>query len=475
MPDYDVFLSYSRQDLLAMRYLRRPLELGRLRVFVDESGIPPGARWGNELARAIENSCCLVVLLSPDAANSDWVREEIDYARRRGKQIFGVWIRGDFNAAVPFGLTTTQLIDLTTGNEAGISSLIEQIRNLCAPLTPVTRPMLPTQPIDPHTLSQLINYLKAAARLTQADKSVPEGRACLFWVDSNRQELYIIGATEDVNHEELTLRFKPGEGFMGQVWQLDKFQIANVAVLLAQGDSMSAGLRRITEKLKSIVGIPIHEGEPGSRIIGILSIDSILNTVRELRLDDEANVRRIVAEVQEIIRLIKDLHLPALPFSYRRHNNLRTILRMARLFMAVEPLRATLYCLDPHQNRMRLALVSSKQDLRESPYLKSSFGRNEGVVGKVWATGQPVVSDRTNLSDEELRRDWNMSLSQIDMMREVKSLVGFPIFNQGTPREVIAVLAVASDLPLAESNLDQYEFEFRWLADSMARWLEPEG
>ena len=46
----------------------------------------------------------LVVYVSPDTKYSDWVNWEIEYARKQGKRIVGVWQRGDKGCDLPEAL-----------------------------------------------------------------------------------------------------------------------------------------------------------------------------------------------------------------------------------------------------------------------------------------------------------------------------------------------------------------------------------
>lgn len=53
------------------------------------------------LTPRIEWASVLVVLISPDTCNSDWVAWEIESAERLGKRIVGVWDQGEAQCDIP--------------------------------------------------------------------------------------------------------------------------------------------------------------------------------------------------------------------------------------------------------------------------------------------------------------------------------------------------------------------------------------
>lgn len=56
------------------------------------------------LRPAIEWAGKLIVLITPDTKNHDWVDWEITYASRLGKPVIGVWAHGSAGCAVPDAL-----------------------------------------------------------------------------------------------------------------------------------------------------------------------------------------------------------------------------------------------------------------------------------------------------------------------------------------------------------------------------------
>ena len=75
-----VFLSHAHSDApLAARVCKALAERG-LEVWDPDRDLLPGDNWAGETARALEESEAMVVLLTPAAASSPYVKREIEYA-----------------------------------------------------------------------------------------------------------------------------------------------------------------------------------------------------------------------------------------------------------------------------------------------------------------------------------------------------------------------------------------------------------
>jgi hypothetical protein len=107
-----LFLSYSRKDAAIMQRLRGSLIAEGLPVWTDEDLKPGTPSWKSTIEAAIEEAGGMVVILSPDAKQSEWVERELDYAKTCGVQIFPVLARGDERSAVPFELINAQWVDM---------------------------------------------------------------------------------------------------------------------------------------------------------------------------------------------------------------------------------------------------------------------------------------------------------------------------------------------------------------------------
>lgn len=59
----------------------------------------------NEILKpAIDWAGTMIVLVTPDTKDSDWVQREIEYAHEQGKNIVGVWDQGEDGCELPQGL-----------------------------------------------------------------------------------------------------------------------------------------------------------------------------------------------------------------------------------------------------------------------------------------------------------------------------------------------------------------------------------
>ena len=56
------------------------------------------------LGPRIDWAGCMIVYISPETKNSDWVNWEIEYAAKQGKRIVGVWEHGEKECDLPDAL-----------------------------------------------------------------------------------------------------------------------------------------------------------------------------------------------------------------------------------------------------------------------------------------------------------------------------------------------------------------------------------
>jgi hypothetical protein len=135
LPTKYVFISYSRRDEIVMRRVVAYLRKHGINVWVDNEKLIPGTPiWEAEIEKAIVNATAVIVILSPDSKNSEWVRREISFAEENHKRFFPVLVHGDINSSVTLRLITRQYVDLVKNETIGLKLLRDALRGYFAEL-----------------------------------------------------------------------------------------------------------------------------------------------------------------------------------------------------------------------------------------------------------------------------------------------------------------------------------------------------
>jgi HEAT repeat protein len=125
--DY-IFMSYSRKDEDAMRIIAKFLRAKGIKVWVDNEKLIPGTPvWEDEVEKGIKGAAAIVVVLSPDSKNSEWVKRETSLADQHHKRIFPVLVRGDENTSISLRLINRQFVDMREARERGLNALSDAL------------------------------------------------------------------------------------------------------------------------------------------------------------------------------------------------------------------------------------------------------------------------------------------------------------------------------------------------------------
>jgi formylglycine-generating enzyme required for sulfatase activity len=161
-----IFLSYSRKDSQMKVRLVQDLQQASFSVWTDD-GLEPGTpSWHQAIEDAIEAAGCLVVLLSPDAKESVWVRREVDYGVNHQKRIFPVMIRGTRTDAIPITIIDAQYVDLRREYPESFIKLRDALRRHLGQVPSPAEPELEAVP------TVAIITSKQARLISQAVKQV---------------------------------------------------------------------------------------------------------------------------------------------------------------------------------------------------------------------------------------------------------------------------------------------------------------
>jgi hypothetical protein len=111
-----IYLSHSSVDRASARQLADALRRRALEVSSADSVSAPGENWAASVAKALGQSDAMVVLLTPNSVESEWVRRDIEYAlssKRFAHRLIPVVIGGedpDWMSKVPWVLKTLKVI-----------------------------------------------------------------------------------------------------------------------------------------------------------------------------------------------------------------------------------------------------------------------------------------------------------------------------------------------------------------------------
>ena len=100
---FKVFVSHSMADLGLIYQLKYWLELNGVETYLDELYPKPGISLGSKITSAIEQSDCVIALISRDGGRSKWVNQEIGYAWAKGRLVIPIVEKGEPLVGFPEG------------------------------------------------------------------------------------------------------------------------------------------------------------------------------------------------------------------------------------------------------------------------------------------------------------------------------------------------------------------------------------
>jgi hypothetical protein len=109
---HKIFISYSRKDTDFVRKLAGDLETAGYDVWWDLTDLRGGDEWVTRIAAAIEASDFIIVVLSPNSIQSEWVRKEYTQALGLHKRIIPIMFAA---SPVPFALNTINYVNFVSG------------------------------------------------------------------------------------------------------------------------------------------------------------------------------------------------------------------------------------------------------------------------------------------------------------------------------------------------------------------------
>lgn len=177
------FISYSRINSDFTVRLAKDLRNAGYDIWLDQLDIPTGARWDDEIERALEACTTFLIVLSPGSIQSQNVKDEIGYAIDTGKQILPVVLE---NCKVPFRLRRFQYVDFTDQpydeSLAKIKFLLSNIKDLqTSPVDVIeeqaSRDKVQSEPIEPK-----VSQIPVPQPISDGKRSLEGGKSARKWM-----------------------------------------------------------------------------------------------------------------------------------------------------------------------------------------------------------------------------------------------------------------------------------------------------
>ncbi|HSL31756.1 MAG TPA: TIR domain-containing protein [Anaerolineales bacterium] len=122
------FISYSRVNKNFALKLAHELKAAGFPIWLDQLDIPAGARWDDEIEKALRECGIFLTILTPDSIASENAKDEIGYAIDHGKRILPVLLE---ECDIPLRLRRFQYVDFTSMNyDQGVSTAKELLSKL---------------------------------------------------------------------------------------------------------------------------------------------------------------------------------------------------------------------------------------------------------------------------------------------------------------------------------------------------------
>lgn len=125
-----VFISYAAPDEHYARMIRDALSRDNVSTFVDQFSLSIGDSINSAIGKAIAASDFMIILVSPDALASEWMRREMETLtsldwQQRAITVIPVKVRP---CVVPQYLSRWHALDLTRSPPRGIERLVAMVR-----------------------------------------------------------------------------------------------------------------------------------------------------------------------------------------------------------------------------------------------------------------------------------------------------------------------------------------------------------
>ncbi len=122
-----IFLSHSSKDRAFVLRLVRILESNRISYWYSATHIKGAKQWHDEIGRALEECNWFLVVLTPDAVRSQWVKRELLFALdedRYNRRIIPLLYKSCKYSRLSWTLPAFELVDFRARFDSGCKQLL---------------------------------------------------------------------------------------------------------------------------------------------------------------------------------------------------------------------------------------------------------------------------------------------------------------------------------------------------------------
>ncbi len=193
-----IFLSHSTKDRAVTVKLAERLHEAGFRCWVDVTDIPDGSTWMRVIEGAVTDCGAMIVVMSKEARESEWVERETLLAMSLRKPLLIARID---DAPLPLHLINRQYTDFRTRPNAAYKKLIAALQKV-----PLTEPLPEPKPSEQKKLSPRpnpLNFFKYVEQLPGGAENNRIARALFDWAKDNVDSLTFSGRSEPAFHANL--------------------------------------------------------------------------------------------------------------------------------------------------------------------------------------------------------------------------------------------------------------------------------
>ena len=186
-----IFMSHSSKDRAFTERMAERLQKAGFRCWVDLADIPDGSTWPREIEKGVIDCGAMIVVMSKDARESEWVERETLMAMELRKPLFIARID---DAPLPLHLINRQYTDLRKPTEAVYKRLIGVLEK--APLTEPLPELKPREQQKNSPRPNPLNFFKYIEQLPNGADNTRIARTLFEWAQANIDSITFSGRTE---------------------------------------------------------------------------------------------------------------------------------------------------------------------------------------------------------------------------------------------------------------------------------------